>query len=206
MEEGKNAVRLESLFGRVQVYGPGPASFTCRLRSENDDITAKGGDTMAIPSDCTRHEVLVPLLPPDAFHLFTEGLTSWWPAEYTWSQGSVVNISIEPRKGGRCTEQGPYGFQCDWGRVLEWEPPKRLVFTWQIGLNREPQPDPAQASTLEIEFEPASADTTQVSLVHRDISRHGQDADDYLLALSSEYGWPFILHRFVEAAKVFDRG
>lgn len=160
---------------------------------------------MATPNDSTRHEVTVPLIPSDAFHLFTDRLATWWPAEYTWSQGTVVTLGIEPRKGGRCTEQGPYGFQCDWGRVLAWVPPEKLVLTWQIGLNREPQPDPEQASTLDIEFQPASADTTRITLEHRDISRHGQGADEYCAALASDYGWPFILHRYVEAAKVFER-
>lgn len=158
---------------------------------------------MATPSDTIQHEVTVPLVPSDAFALFTEGLASWWPAEYTWSQGTLVNLSIEPRRGGRCTEQGPYGFQCDWGRVLEWSPPQKLVLTWQIGLNRDPQPDPQQASTLEIVFQAASADTTRVALEHRDIDRHGDGANDYRIALASEYGWPYILHRYVEVAKTY---
>ncbi|WP_168203173.1 SRPBCC family protein [Marinobacter fonticola] len=160
---------------------------------------------MAIPDNAIRHSVVVPLIQSDAFRLFTDGLASWWPAEYTWSQGTLVDLRIEPRKSGRCTEQGPYGFECDWGRVLEWSAPEKLVITWQIGLNREPQPDPEQASTVIIDFRPETSDTCSVTLEHRNIERHGQGADEYQAALSSDYGWPFILHRYVEAAKRFDR-
>jgi uncharacterized protein YndB with AHSA1/START domain len=87
-----------------------------------------------------------------AFRTFTEGLAGWWPREYTWAQDTLDTIAIEPRAGGRCFERGPHGFHCDWGRVLAWEPPRRLVFTWQIAPDRAPEPNPAKASEVEARF------------------------------------------------------
>ena len=89
-----------------------------------------------------RAEVEVNAPPERAFDAFTGGLSSWWPAEYTWAQSTLEGIAIEPKEGGRCHETGPHGFSCDWGRVLACEPPQRLVFTWQISPDRTPQPDP----------------------------------------------------------------
>jgi uncharacterized protein YndB with AHSA1/START domain len=59
------------------------------------------------------HEITVPVPPERAFSLFTEGMTSWWPPEYTWAQRTLEEIAIEPREGGHCFERGPHGFRCD---------------------------------------------------------------------------------------------
>lgn len=150
--------------------------------------------------DSISHEVAVRLAPPDAFRLFTHGFDSWWPLEYTWSAGVLESISIEPFEGGHCIEEGPHGFRCDWGRVLVWSPPQRLVFTWQIGPRREPQPDPEKSSTVEVLFRSADGVGTRVVLTHRDFRRHGKGASRYRKALGGEAGWPRILGRYVDAA------
>lgn len=74
-----------------------------------------------------------------AFAVFTDGLATWWPREYTWARDVLETIAIEPREGGRCYERGPHNFQCDWGRVLAWNPPHQLVISWQISPRREPE-------------------------------------------------------------------
>ncbi len=116
-------------------------------------------------------------------------------AEYTWSQEALAAIGIEPRAGGSCFELGPHGFRLDWGRVLAWEPPSRLVFSWQIGPTRVPEPDPARASEVAVHFEPADGGT-RVALVHRAFERHGDGAEDYRAAMYSEPGWDYILGRY----------
>jgi hypothetical protein len=70
---------------------------------------------------------------------------SWWPKEFSWAQEALEEIGIEPRDGGFAYERGPHGFLVHWHRVAAWEPPARLVFTWQIAGDRAPQPDPAKA-------------------------------------------------------------
>jgi uncharacterized protein YndB with AHSA1/START domain len=150
--------------------------------------------------DSISHEVVVRLPQEEAFHLFAYGFASWWPPEYTWSGKVLETIGFETFAGGRCTEHGPLGFQCDWGRVLVWSPPQRLVLAWQIGPNRQPQPDPENASRIEILFRSRSAGTTRLLLTHRDIRRHGKGAARYRQALGSAPGWPLILECYADAA------
>jgi len=109
-------------------------------------------------------------LPPErAFAFFAEHLAMWWPRDYTWGQDVLEDIAIEPRVGGLCSERGPYGFRCDWGRVLAWEPPHRIALAWQIGPRREPEPNPAKASTLEVTFVPDTPARTRVVRVESTI-------------------------------------
>ena len=139
-----------------------------------------------------RASVRVELDPDAAFARFTEGLGGWWPAEYTWSQDVLVEIGIAD---GLCFERGPHGFTCHWGRVLDWEPGARLVFSWQISPARVPEPDPERASEVAVFFEP-DGDGCVVSLVHSEFERHGESASEYAAAMASEMGWPYILERF----------
>jgi uncharacterized protein YndB with AHSA1/START domain len=142
----------------------------------------------------------VPVPPERAFEAFAGELGSWWPREYTWGQGALMSIGIAaPEDGGLCTETGPHGFRCDWGRVLAWQPPRRLVFTWQISSARVPDPDPDHASEVEVSFTP-DGDETRVDLVHSGFERHGEGAESYSSAMGSEYGWDLILGRYAELA------
>ena len=150
--------------------------------------------------DSISHEVTVRLPQSESFRLFTRGFGSWWPSEYTWSGNVLESITMEPFEGGHCTEEGPHGFRCDWGRVLVWTPPQRLVLTWQIGPHREPQPDPEKASTVEVLFRSEESGATRLLLTHRDFRRHGKGASRYRKALAGEAGWAWILTHYVEAA------
>jgi uncharacterized protein YndB with AHSA1/START domain len=142
------------------------------------------------------HAIAVPLPPGAAFRRFTEEMGAWWPPEYTWAQQTLDTIVVEPREGGRCYERGPHGFSCDWGRVVECEPPQRLLFTWQISPQRVPQPDPDRASVVEVRFSADGDSATRVELEHRDFERHGEGAESYRAAMDSPQGWPLLLERF----------
>jgi uncharacterized protein YndB with AHSA1/START domain len=131
-----------------------------------------------------------------AFTTFTEGFTEWWPQDYTWSGELLEMIAIEPRKDGRCFEIGPHGFHCDWGRVLQWEPSERIVFTWQIRPDRVPEPNPEKASEVEVRFRAEGASETNVELEHRAFGRHGEGGEAYRAGMASPEGWGFILDRF----------
>jgi uncharacterized protein YndB with AHSA1/START domain len=134
-----------------------------------------------------------------AFHAFTADFVRWWPAEYTWSGAVLQWIGMEPHTGGACYELGPEGFRCDFGRVLLWQPPHRLRFSWQIGPTRVPEPDPARASEVEVRFLAETPDRTRVELEHRHFSRHGSGAREYRAAMDSPQGWDHILHRYARA-------
>ena len=136
--------------------------------------------------------------PAEAFDRFSERVAEWWPAEYTGSGEVLEAFAIEPGEGGRCYELGPHGFHCDWGRVLAWEPGARLLLAWQISPRREPEPNPAKASEIEVRFTPIGAGRTQVEFEHRGLDRHGDGGEEYRAALASDAGWPWILARFAE--------
>ncbi|MFI0791808.1 SRPBCC family protein [Micromonospora rubida] len=143
-----------------------------------------------------RSSLLVPASAERAFAVFTGALTDWWVREYTWSgPAALAELGIEPHAGGMLYEIGPYGFRSDWGRVLTWDPPRRLVFTWQIGPDRVPVPDPAQASEVEVLFLPEGPERTRVEVEHRHFDRHGEAAEGYRQALTA--GWHELLSRYL---------
>lgn len=135
-----------------------------------------------------------------AFAAFTKGLATWWPREYTWAKDKLDTIGIEPREGGRCFQRGPHGFECDWGRVLTWNPPHGLVFSWHIGPERAPEPDPANASEVEVSFVAEGPSSTQVELEHRGFAHHGEGGEAYRAGLDSAEGWTYILDQYAAAA------
>ncbi len=138
-----------------------------------------------------RSTLLVPTSTERAYAAFTGKLADWWVTEYTWSgPGVLAELGMQPRAGGMLYEIGPYGFRNDWGRVLTWDPPRRLVFTWQIGADRAPVPDPARASEVEVLFTPEGA-STLVEVTHRHFDRHGEAAEGYREALTA--GWHELL-------------
>lgn len=143
-----------------------------------------------------RSRLRVPATPVRAFGVFTEALGDWWVKEYTWAgPEALAEIGMEPRQGGMAYEIGPHGFRTDWGRVLDWQPGRRLVFTWQIGPDRAPVPDPEKASEVEVLFS-AENGHTLVEVEHRSFDRHGESAEGYRHALTA--GWHELLSRYAD--------
>jgi uncharacterized protein YndB with AHSA1/START domain len=134
-----------------------------------------------------------------AFSVFTERFGAWWPREYTWANEVLETIGIEGHEGGHCYECGPNGFLCHWGRVLVWDPPHRLVISWQISPERFPEPNPGKASEVEVRFIP-DGPATNIELEHRGFARHGSRGAQYRLGMDSPQGWTYILKRYAEAA------
>ncbi len=147
--------------------------------------------------DALRHAITVPAPPARAFAVFCD-LGRWWPREYSWSQDVLEEIVLEPRVDGHATERGPHGFTLDWGRLVAYEPPERLVLLWQIGPDRVPVPDPDRASEVEVRFA-AEGDGTRVELEHRAFARHGEGGEAYRDALAAPQGWPWMLDRYAAA-------
>jgi uncharacterized protein YndB with AHSA1/START domain len=135
----------------------------------------------------------------EAFRFFTGSFGSWWPAEYHIGHADMATAILEPREGGRWYECGVDGTECDWGRVLAWEPPHRLVVTWQINGQWQYDTDPEHASEIEVRFTPDGPEQTIVVLEHRHIDRlvAGQAIHDTIL---SGGGWTAILELFAKAA------
>jgi uncharacterized protein YndB with AHSA1/START domain len=134
-----------------------------------------------------------------AFAVFTEQQTAWWPKAHRIGAGELEEAVLEPREGGRWYERGAGGTECDWGRVLAWEPPHRLVVTWQIGGDWRYDPDPAHASEVEVRFTALDAGTTRVDLEHTHIERL-EAAEAAHRAVSDPNGWGMTLEQFAEVA------
>ncbi len=136
-----------------------------------------------------------------AFEVFTDGMSRWWPLEtHHIGERSPMEAVVEPRAGGRWFERADDGSECEWGRVLEWEPPERIVFAWHLGPEWKYDPDPAKATSVEVRFIAEGPATTRVELEHCGFEVHGDRADELRVPVSEEGGWSGLLKRFAEAA------
>jgi uncharacterized protein YndB with AHSA1/START domain len=134
-----------------------------------------------------------------AWRVFTEKMGSWWPlATYKIGRANAVDAVIEPRVGGRWYERGDDGSTCDWGRVLSWEPPSRLVLTWDISADW--QPDPNLKTEIEVRFIAEGKERTRVELEHRRLDRFGARRDEMRRIFDTEGDWGQLLESFARAA------
>jgi uncharacterized protein YndB with AHSA1/START domain len=124
------------------------------------------------------------------YRVFTGSLNEWWPPEYHIGQADMAEAILESRTGGRWYERGVDGSECDWGRVLVWEPPHRLVVTWQINGQWQYDPDPEHASEIEVRFTADRTGQTKVELEHRHLDRlvGGQEIHDTISGAGSWSG------------------
>ena len=131
-----------------------------------------------------------------AFRAFTTSLDRWWPREYHIGQAEMAEAVLEPREGGRWYEKGVDGSECNWGQVLVWEPPHRLVLTWQINGMWQYDPDPAHASEIDVRFVAVGPNETSVQLEHRHIERLVA-AEALVNGIEQQGGgWSTVLGRF----------
>ena len=133
-----------------------------------------------------------------AFETFVN-MGAWWPLEsHHIGEVQPKSTHIEPRQGGRLYEVGIDGSECDWGRVLAYEPPAFLKLDWQI--NADWKSDPSFHSPVEIKFIAEGPNRTRVELSH-DVAAFGERAAEVRSAIGSQGGWPGLLERFAKAAK-----
>jgi uncharacterized protein YndB with AHSA1/START domain len=108
---------------------------------------------------------------------------------------------FEPRVGGSIYDRGVDGSECRWARVLAYEPPERVVFSWDIGPTWQLESDPDKASEVEVRFIAEAAERTRVELEHRNIDRHGDDWEGLREGVSSPEGWPLYMQRYGDLLK-----
>jgi uncharacterized protein YndB with AHSA1/START domain len=137
-----------------------------------------------------------------AFHVFTEGFDTWWPRSHSIGKSGLQKAIIETRLGGRCYQQSVDGTECDWGRILVWEPPQRFVLAWQLNPKWEYEPDMAKASEVEISFTPEPDGSTRVDLEHRHFDRHGAGAAQMRAGVDSPEGWGGLLEKYGSVASL----
>lgn len=134
-----------------------------------------------------------------AWRVFTERMGAWWPlAVYKIGKANATDAVIEPFQGGRWYERGEDGSTCDWGTVLAWEPYSRLVLSWDISADW--QPDPTLKTEIEVRFIANGDDTTRVELEHRRLDRYGARRDEMRRIFDTEGDWGRLLEAFARAA------
>jgi len=135
-----------------------------------------------------------------AWRVFTEQIGRWWPlAHYKIGRANAVDAIIEPRVGGHWYERGEDGSTCNWGSVLAWEPPSRLLLSWDI--NAEWQYDPALKTEVEIRFIAEGERITRVELEHRKLDRFGARRDQMREIFDKTGDWGQLLARFARLAE-----
>jgi uncharacterized protein YndB with AHSA1/START domain len=133
-----------------------------------------------------------------AFSVFTEGFDSWWPRGHHIGEADLAEAVMEAREGGRFYEKSVDGSECEWGRVLAWDPPNRVVLAWQ--LTAEWQYDPDFLTEVEVRFTADGPGRTQVELEHRNLERYGEDMEKVRAAVGSDDGWGGLLRTYAQAA------
>lgn len=154
--------------------------------------------TTQIDATSVRTSIAVDAPLEHTFRVFTEGIDTWWDPEHHLIQAPLATMVFEPRVGGHIYDVGTDGSECRWARVLAFEPPHRLVFSWDISLQWQVESDPERASEVEVRFIPDGDERTVVELEHRHIDRHGPGWESMRDAVGSPNGWN--LERFAEVA------
>jgi uncharacterized protein YndB with AHSA1/START domain len=124
-----------------------------------------------------------------AFTVFTADIGSWWPPEHHILQSQLAEMVFEPRVGGHVYDRGADGSECRWARVLVYEPPDRVVISWDISLQWEIETDQNKTSEVEVRFVVEAPGRTRVELEHRNIDRHGEGWEQMRDAVGSPEGW-----------------
>jgi uncharacterized protein YndB with AHSA1/START domain len=147
-----------------------------------------------------RHHVVVNASIERAFALFTNRFDAIKPREHNLLSVPIAETIFEPRVGGHIYDVGVDGSRCEWARVLVFEPPSRIVFTWDIGPTWQLEADPARCSEVEVLFLAESDGRTRVQLEHRRLDRHGPAWRGVADGVDGDAGWPLYLHRYSHLA------
>ena len=145
-----------------------------------------------------RTEIVVEAPQDRAFRVFTERFDDIKPREHNLLAADIAESVFEPRAGGRVYDRGIDGSECQWGRVLAYDPPERIVFSWDIGPQWQLETDLEKASEVEIRFVAETPGRTRVELEHRHLDRHGDGWEGLREGVGGDQGWPLYLGRYAE--------
>jgi uncharacterized protein YndB with AHSA1/START domain len=133
-----------------------------------------------------------------AFAFFTEDFGRFKPPEHNLLQVEIAATVFEPREGGHIYDRGVDGSECRWARVLAYEPPTRVVFSWDISPHWQIETDLEKTSEVEVRFVAEAQERTRVELEHRNLQRHGDGWEGVRDGVASGDGWPLYLRRYAE--------
>jgi uncharacterized protein YndB with AHSA1/START domain len=152
--------------------------------------------TNTASSTTVRHSVVVDAPVERAFRVFTEDFGRFKPAEHNLLGVEIAETVFEPRVGGHLYDRGVDGSECQWARVLAYEPPTRVIFSWDISPQWQIETDPNRTSEVEVRFIAESEQRTRVELEHRNLERHGDGWEGVRAGVDAGEGWPLYLSRY----------
>lgn len=141
--------------------------------------------------------VTVSLPPQQAFDIFATRMGRWWKPGMTIGTQPHADIVIEPAPGGRWFERDADGAETEWGKVIAWDPPERLLLAWQLDATFSYDPD--FETEVEVRFEDLGNGATRVTLEHRNLERFGPTAQKVAESLGS--GWPGLMQLYADLAQ-----
>lgn len=145
-----------------------------------------------------RQQIVVEAEVDRAFRVFTEQMDKIKPREHNMLGVDIAETVFEPRAGGRIFDRGTDGSECEWASVLAYEPPDRVVFSWNVSPHWQVETDPARRSEVEVRFIAEGPERTRVELEHRHLDRHGDGWEGLRDGVAAPDGWPLYLQRYTD--------
>ena len=145
-----------------------------------------------------RQSVVVEAPIEHAFKVFTEQFGSFKPSEHNLLAVPIAETVFEPRVGGHVYDRRVDGSECRWARVLAYEPPNRVLLSWDISPRWQIETDPDKTSEWEVRFIAETASRTRVELEHRNLERHGEGWESERDGVAGDQGWLIYLRRYAE--------
>jgi uncharacterized protein YndB with AHSA1/START domain len=136
-----------------------------------------------------------------AFSVFTDGFDAIKPRDHNLLDVDIAETVFEAHVGGNIYDRGVDGSECRWARVLAFEPPNRVVFSWDISPQWQLETNPERASEVEVRFVAETPERTRVELEHRNLDRHGDGWEGMREGVAGDQGWPLSLERFSEQVR-----
>jgi uncharacterized protein YndB with AHSA1/START domain len=158
--------------------------------------------THSATTTTVRRQILVNAPISEAFKVFTERFGDFKPREHNMLQAAIAETVFEPRVGGNIYDRAVDGSECRWARILAFEPPNRVVFSWDISPRWQIETNSDLTSEVEVRFVAETPERTRVELEHRNLDRHGYGWEFVRDGVDNEAGWPLYLQRY---AALFER-
>jgi uncharacterized protein YndB with AHSA1/START domain len=149
-----------------------------------------------LPRTSVNHSIVVDAPIARAFEIFTRDFGRFKPSDHNLLRVQIAETVFEPRVGGYLYDRGIDGSECRWARVLAYEPPNRVLLTWNISPRWQIESDPEKCSEWEVRFTSEAPDRTRVEIVHRKLDRHGEGWEGVRDGVDGGRGWPLYLERY----------
>jgi uncharacterized protein YndB with AHSA1/START domain len=143
-----------------------------------------------------RRQIVVDAPIDRAFAVFTERFGDFKPPEHNLLALPIAETVFEPQVGGNIVDRAADSTESRWARILAYDPPDRVVFSWDISPRWRVEADPEQTSEVEVRFVAETPDRTRLELEHRHLDRHGPGWESVRDGVADDAGWPLYLNRY----------